>query len=185
MMNMKAFILNSFIFTAGAAIGSAVTYKLLKTKFEQIANEEIRSVKEMYRQKAEDDAEDELVGDLEPKRVSEVPESLAAEYAKIINNAGYADEVEEEDDMTYVIPPEEFGELDGYSTVTLYCHTDGVIVDQYGDMVENANKLVGDDVMSHFGEYEDDSVFVRNDARKCDYEVLKELSAYYDESVED
>ena len=37
-----------FLFTAGAAIGSVVTWKLVKTKYEQIAQEEIDSVKEEY-----------------------------------------------------------------------------------------------------------------------------------------
>ena len=34
--------------------------------------------------------------------------------------------------------------------------------------------------MSHFGEYEDDSVFVRNDDRKCDYEILMDQRLYSD-----
>ena len=36
------------IFAAGAAIGSLVTWKLTKTKYEAIANEEIKSVKEAW-----------------------------------------------------------------------------------------------------------------------------------------
>lgn len=46
MMNKKLF--NVIVFTVGAAIGSAVTWKVLKTKYEQIANEEISSVREEY-----------------------------------------------------------------------------------------------------------------------------------------
>ena len=45
-MNKK--LLNILVFTVGAAIGSAVTWKLVKNKYEQIANEEIASVKEEY-----------------------------------------------------------------------------------------------------------------------------------------
>ena len=40
-----------FIFAAGACIGSAVTYKIIKTKYEQISNDEIESIREMYREK--------------------------------------------------------------------------------------------------------------------------------------
>lgn len=32
----------------------------------------------------------------------------------------------------------------------------------------------------HFGEYEEDAVFVRNDAKKCDYEILKDLRRFCD-----
>ena len=39
---------NLFIFATGAAIGSLVTWKLLKTKYQQIANDEIESVKSVF-----------------------------------------------------------------------------------------------------------------------------------------
>lgn len=45
-MNRKIF--NILLFTVGAAIGSAVTWKVVKTKYEQIVQEEIDSVKEEY-----------------------------------------------------------------------------------------------------------------------------------------
>ena len=41
-------LIKAFIFTAGAAIGSVVTWKVIKTKYEQISNEEIESVREEY-----------------------------------------------------------------------------------------------------------------------------------------
>ena len=45
-MNNK--IINVVLFTAGAAIGSVVTWTFIKKKYEQIAQEEIDSVKEEY-----------------------------------------------------------------------------------------------------------------------------------------
>lgn len=45
-MNNKLF--GVIMFTVGAAIGSAVTWKVIKTKYEQIAQEDIDSVKEEY-----------------------------------------------------------------------------------------------------------------------------------------
>ena len=45
-MNNK--IINVVLFTAGAAIGSIVTWTIVKKKYEQIAQEEIDSVKEEY-----------------------------------------------------------------------------------------------------------------------------------------
>lgn len=41
-------LVKAFIFVAGAAIGSAVTWKVIKNKYEQITQEEIKSVKEEY-----------------------------------------------------------------------------------------------------------------------------------------
>ena len=37
--------------------------------------------------------------------------------------------------------------------------------------------MVGD-ALDHFGEYEDDSVFVRNDRYKCNYEILKDVRTF-------
>ena len=45
-MNRK--IINLIIFTVGAAFGSAVTWKILKDKYEKIVQEEIKSVKEVF-----------------------------------------------------------------------------------------------------------------------------------------
>lgn len=45
---MKSRFINVLIFAAGAAIGSAVTWKIVKTKYEKIAREEIESVKDAF-----------------------------------------------------------------------------------------------------------------------------------------
>ena len=48
---MKTTLSNFIIFATGAAIGSVVTWKIVKTKYEQIAKEEINSVKEVFSKK--------------------------------------------------------------------------------------------------------------------------------------
>ena len=50
---MNRNLLTSLAFVAGAAAGSAITWKLLKTKYEKIAQEEIDSVKEVFSRRAE------------------------------------------------------------------------------------------------------------------------------------
>ena len=40
--------------------------------------------------------------------------------------------------------------------------------------------MVVEDFADHFGEYEDDSVFVRNNRLKCDYEILRDEGEYSD-----
>ena len=56
MMN-NTILSNIFMFAAGAAIGTVVTWKLVKTKYEQIANEEIEEIREYYRSKNESSVE--------------------------------------------------------------------------------------------------------------------------------
>ena len=180
---MKSILSNALFFTVGAAIGSAVIWKIVKTKYEQISREEIESVREMY---AKEEASHEEAEDSEEDDSDE-----ENEYDRIINKAGYRkpdtdDENEDKEDEEgddemiepYVIVPEEFDE-NGYETMTLFYYADGVLA--YGDtneVVEDVGELVCEDFAEHFGEYEDDSVFVRNDNLRIDIEILKDVRRY-------
>ena len=168
-----------FIFTLGAAVGSVVTWKLVKDKYARIAQEEIDSVKEVFskRNKPEESVEEK---DEEP-----VPEpEEVAEYKSIINNCGYSvvERVETMHDKPYVIEPENFGEDPDYETISLTYYADGVLTDENNCIIDpgEIESLIGEESLDHFGEYEDDSVFVRNEERKTDYEILAIQSNYDD-----
>lgn len=101
-------------------------------------------------------------------------------YRDVIKELGYDDnnrEVEEDMKEPYVIPPEEFGEC-GYAIVSLTMYTDGLVANEKNKLIRNVDELIGEDSLTHFGEYEEDSVFVRNDRRKIDYEILKDYRTY-------
>lgn len=193
-MNNK--LINIAMFAAGAAIGSVVTWKLVKAKYEQITQEEIDSMREYY--------EDKYAGGSEAKKMVEIGEAAdkgiaeglkqtvpdkpdIMEYAAKIKDLGYSDESkdeEEEDDESmgykpYVISPDEYDE-NGYDTESLTYYADGVLTDSYNEIVEDVEDMIGVDSLDHFGEFEDDSVFVRNDDRRCDYEILKDYRNYAD-----
>ena len=89
-------------------------------------------------------------------------------------------EVEEEvkptvdPNLIYVISPDEYNTLDGFSAYTLYYSADNQVLDSdcvVLSEIEVAN-MIGHDPYGHFGEYEDDSVHIRNEALECDYEIL-------------
>lgn len=83
-------------------------------------------------------------------------------------------------DKPYVIPPEDFGEKDDYSTESLVYFKDGVLADDMDHRIEDVEAMVGVESLNHFGEYEDDSVFVRNDRLKIDFEILLDERVYAD-----
>ena len=191
-------ITNVFIFASGLAIGSVVTWKLLDAKYEQLIQDEIESMKDMFEKKYSDNqATDEEVID-EPT-ISEAEGREAAdsakekpsiiEYASVLQKSGYTDysgvsKKEEPDtkinntDAPYVIAPEEFGEFEEYAQIGLTYYSDGVLTDDNNDIIEDVDNVVGLESLSHFGEYEDDSVHVRNDRLKCDYEILQVSETY-------
>lgn len=175
-----------FIFVAGAALGSLATFVIAKNHYEQIIQEEIdNTTKErLSRRKTEiEDIDDEPV----------VDEKDVEEYENIIDSAGYKKYSDiskpasekaavAKIDRPYVIRPEEFGELDNYERISLTHYSDGVLTDDSDEKMadDEIDEVVGADYADHFGEYEDDSVFVRNDKLKCDYEILMDLRKYSD-----
>lgn len=180
------------IFVAGAAIGSAATWYYAKKKYEQIAQEEIDSVKAVFSHKQSDedlreDAETEQDDvRLAAEKAKEKPS--VAEYAKKLSKEGYTNYSNSEtltDEQPkfkppYVIPPEEFGERDDYDKISLSYYADHILTDDNDEILEDVEGAIGFESLNHFGEYEDDSVFVRNERLKVDYEILLDQRKYSD-----
>lgn len=176
---------NVVVFVIGAAVGSAVTWKLLKTKYEQIAQEEIDSVKEAFSKRftPEDSNGPQESGESQ-MTLNEYSEKL--KEMKYANDLAMAEKekkgviVDMNKSEPYVISPEEFGELDDYDAISLNYYADGVLTDDWDNVIEDVDDMVGLDSLNHFGEYEDDSVFVRNERDKADYEILLDTRNFAD-----
>lgn len=174
----KASVFIAFI--AGAAVGVGCTRTYFKKKYEVQAQEEIESVKESltkrYEKKTMTIPEKPDIQTIIAERRK--AEAMKKEMADILKTTGYTPE----DGPTgpYVISPNDFGEKPEYERISLTYYADGVVTDDANEILDDWADLVGPDFMTHFGEYEDDSVFVRNDILKADYEILKDLSPYHD-----
>ena len=174
------------IFAAGVAIGSAVTWKLIKDKYKKLADEEIASVKEVWSKKHPtiEDVAEACVKEgmdvdiaMQPKKNRGFKDYKAMQ--EIINENGYG---EEENYMDkYVISPEEFGESD-LSSESLTYWADGVVTDEANCIMDedDIEETIGSDALNHFGEYEDDSVFVRNETLDKEYEILMDTRRFWD-----
>lgn len=168
----------TLIFSLGAAVGVAASWKILETKYKQIADEEIASVKEMYAKKAKSSEEVEPNEDNRPIFPSDDDKK---QMKSLINDyVGEGGSETMEFSSPYVIAPEEFGELEDYDRESLTYYADGVLTDDQDSIIEDVDNLIGKDSLTHFGEYEDDSVFVRNDRFRCDYEILMDIRDYSD-----
>lgn len=176
------------MFALGAAVGSFATWKIIKDKYERIAQEEIDSVKQVFSKRAEKLNNEFDEAQQKPKKDDSNQAIANDKYKNILNKHNYTkyseSETKEAHSMDefepYVIPPEEFGELDDYETISLTYYSDGMLTDDQDNIIEDVVGAVGWDYEDHFGEYEDDSVFIRNDARKCDYEILRDERCYRD-----
>lgn len=175
-------------FIIGAASGATVAWYLLKDKYETLAQEEIDSVKEVFARR-EQEMKDETVkrNVAEGIKDSDRTKPDLKEYAEQLKKNGYtrysdlsADDEGVSDKQTkpYVIPPEQFGDDENYDQISLTYYADGVLADENDEVIDDVEETVGIESLNHFGEYENDSVFVRNDTRKCDYEILLDQRTY-------
>lgn len=185
----KDLIEKILLFTTGAAIGSAVSWILVKTKYEQTIsdkNEEIEFLRDRYSSKditirdvAETAAKEGFNVDISLEEPEEPTIHEIREKVRELRYNNESDE-EDEDDMCgpEVIAPEESWEQD-YPVISLtYYEGDGVLADDHNKIIKNVDELVGSDFADHFGEYEDDSVFIRNRKNKVYYEILKDYGSY-------
>lgn len=186
---------NFIIFAAGAAIGSVIMWNFVKAKYEQIANEEITSVKETYAKKLEEirdhEIEDELGEDDEDDFYEEDTDEEEFSEGDMENYYDAVREYEHNDydnsaqnelevDKPYVISPEEFGEFDNYEQISLTYYDDGYLADDMDDLVEDVEDIIGWELLNHIGEYEEDAIHIRNDSLKTDYEILRVMDRYSD-----
>ena len=180
------------IFCGGVFIGGFLTWDFFKTKYEKIADEEIASVKETFehREPRPDKnykVEEALKGNDEYINVSP---GVAERIIKIIDSNGYRNysntaietdkkggTADMELKQPYVITPEQYEDNVDYTKVSLTWYSDEVLEDDWGNVLD-PDDVIGSDALKTFGQYEKDSVFVRDDDEQIDYEVLLDTRSY-------
>lgn len=186
-------------FGLGAAVGAEASGYFFKTKYEQLAQEEIDSVKEVFSKKNRSNEEQEEVeaeesDEEDPKKKASIAREKPdiMEYASKLVDCEYTNysniemplnDVKSNDDVVerpYVITPKEFSDNYDYETITLTYYSDKVLTDDLDEPIEDIENVVGVESLTHFGEYEDDSVYVRNDRLRVDYEILLDERKYTD-----
>lgn len=197
----------AIIFIGGVAVGSFVTWRLLKEKYIRQTQEEINEVREHYRKKKE--SEEVTVDSNGATETNEKPDLIA--YAAKLTKNGYIDytnpkslvkatgnmvdtvaqkDNEESSDPVilndpsyqppYIISPDDFATDDEYTIVNLNYYIDGVLTDEDDNIVKNVDDVVGLENLNHMGEYENDALHIRNETYKCEYEILLSRRLYYD-----
>ena len=173
-------------FVAGAVVGGIATWQYTKKKYEQIAQEEIDSVKEVFKtineekRSIRDWSEYEDDGE-EDDENEEQHRANVTSYKNLLVSNGYSNPSPSTQilvDRAYVIKPDEFGEFEDYETISLFYTEDGVLLDDRYERVDDPDFTISMESLDHIGDYEDDCVHVRNDRLKADYEILVEERTY-------
>lgn len=184
------------LFVAGAGTGFVVGYLLSKKKYEKKADTEIESVKRAFNKHLEELYKDGELKDIPETRngYTKKSESNQKQEGKpnIERSPLPTDPVDDKykdysapyrisGDKTkkeapkkegpYVISPEEFM-TSSYEAVTLLYYADGVLADDDNNVISSYRDMIGPNALECFGQYQDDTVYVRNDKEKIDYEIL-------------
>ena len=186
---MNKFIGFAFGGVVGFGIGVLTCRGYFDKKYREIADSEIASIMERFGRRKAPVANEERNHPSKPKfhvLKESVDPSVKKMYRETIEKNGYSTDDELDQAPTdmdpYVIDPEDFDTKEDYDVVNLTYFEDGVVVDD-NDHVWTETEIearIGSESLQHFGEYEDDSVHVRNDLMKIDYEILKDERTYAD-----
>lgn len=187
--------MNLAMFLSGVTVGVAGAWLYLKKRYERLAQEEIDSVKAVFSERKTNLTENRTDEEQENQHMADIAKLKPdlVDYAAKLQTMGYTNYNEHSkktkgkekppvnDDKPYAISPDEYGDRDDYTQISLVYYTgDEVLADEEDETVDNVDDIVGADFANHFGEYEDDSVCIRNDRMKCDYEILKDYRSFAD-----
>lgn len=183
---MKSSLSNLIMFTAGAAIGSVATWYFVKSKYEQIAQEEIDSVKEVFSKfVSEEKAEEPEIDIQEEVSAAEsiIEEQGYTNYSNIKQEKGDAAKM----NRPMVISSEEFDDLVDYEVVCLTYYSDGVLADEFDEPIVDVENTVGEESLSHFGDDKDDpdTIYVKDDDEETRYEIVLDSRRFADVCVAD
>ena len=188
-MNQK--LSNVLMFTVGAAIGSLVTWRVLKSYYERYVQEEIdRFVADWSERDRDVNKDEDVIDDFEDEDDSEDEDDDEAvyEYHRLAKNYGGEEEGDEEvlcDNGPYVIAPDEFG--DGNFEHSLRCLTyykDGVLANDWFEVFD-IEETIGEEALKHFGDHQTDVVHVRNEQNAADYEVVYDPRTFAEVTADD
>ena len=188
-------------FILGAGVGAGAMAYVCKTKYEVMIQEELDDIKAAYKEKLREAGIGEELEEVmnDDFVTSTNDEESVMEYANKLSKKAHTnyssmstrkdvDEeipknvvIEEELDVVkqkiQVITPDEYGDNADYDTLTLNLYLDGIVTDEDDDPISHVEDIIGD-ALEHFGEYEEDRLFVRNDANHTYYEVLRDERNY-------
>lgn len=185
MKNIYSILLSVASLGAGFGIG----YIFFKKKFEKKADDEISKMREQFNNRLKEIIKPEPKTEKKSKSKSKekvvvkdinktIAEQNQSEYVNY--SAPYRSKKSKSEALEdiYIITPEQFTESE-YNVVTILYYEDGTFTDDDGNIIYNPKDIFGNiNVAKSFGQYEEDSVYIRNYSKKIDYEVLLKREDY-------
>lgn len=165
-------------FALGATAGFGAATYFMKTKYEAMVDEEVKSVMEWAKKKekepleiTEEKKDDELSHSEEVQKFNEIApkyNTISEKVQKVMDE--YKPYRISEGD--YVINDDE------YAKVTLEYYTDDDGLFEGSEYISNVEGTIGQDNLDFFASVDDDIMYVRNEKYMTDYEVCRIAGRY-------
>lgn len=184
-------------FVVGAVVGSAASYYILNKAYAKAIDEEIEKIKAEFKDPrtigffSKYDTRSE---DIETHDAPESEEPRVKLKRRKPGEKGYTDytayskkseDVEEANNeviindftgdpnaLPEIVPPDSFQDEEGYATISLLYTSDGILLDENDEVFDSVD-CIPSDFAEHFGEYDDDAVYAKNDRIRAYYEILR------------
>lgn len=169
-------------FLAGAGVGAGLAWYITKRHYENYIYDEVDAIRESYEEEKQEER-DKKVYRAKVKNLDYISQDIVPIDEEDCDENGIKkDETEinpfpsEPVDYPYTIGPDAYHDetLFDKQTVTYYTESDVLVTDE-DEIIEHG--LIGDGI-NQFGEYEEDTVFVRNEKLGMDFEVIRVNGAY-------
>lgn len=166
------YLSNVTCFSIGGIIGIAISKLYFEQKYKKIADNEIESVKSTFSDfKNNTDIKEAVI-------LHESNENFD-EYDKLAEKYRGDEEEKEVESMEgpYIISAEEFGTIDNYEYLSLTYYSDGILTDDYDEIIDDSESIMGSIKLETCFE-EDDVIFVRDDYKRRYYEISYDQRLY-------
>ena len=168
-------------FTIGAAAGFAAASYLLKSRYENMLNEEIESAMEWVKKKTGEDSEEEKKPDGEDKKEEFLSHSDDVKEYNEIRSRMIEDGLIMDKNKPYRISEGDYAVDDeDYGKVTLDFYTLDDSLYEGDEYIQNVEATVGQDNLDFLQSIDDDVLYVRNETYGIDYEIVKVVGRYED-----
>ena len=174
-------------FILGAVVGFGCSYYYFKNKFEDDKNKEIQDIREYYFNKYEkkEEKDEEDYDEVKDGKITAYKTDADAwkKFTDVLKE-NYNINLDKEQtinstDRPYVITRNEYAEFSDYEAIELHYYKNGVITDSDEELVDDdIYDRIGNDFMDYYGKYEQDTVFIRNDEKQIDYEIVRKYCDY-------
>lgn len=169
---MSKFIYFATGLSVGVMAGLFVAKITMEKRFNDTLDEERKELKAYYKSRYEKGS------------IKEEVKCKEETSANNVVNTSYRENKEErsEEDMSYTIDENEFGENLEYDQICLTLYADGVVADDSDDEMDmrEVKKIIGEANLKAFEYSKEEVTYIRNDKMKAEYEIAKDLHNYHD-----